>query len=56
MVGACNISKWVENYDWWLDQYKKYFPDDEDFQPSMLEVRNDDWTEENIQDYLKFLE
>ena len=51
MVGACNISKWVENYDWWLDQYKKYFPNDEDFQPSMLEVRNDDWTKENIQDY-----
>ena len=56
MIAACNIKHWIENYDWWLEQTEKYFPETTNFQPSMLEVRNDDWTDESIADYLKLLE
>jgi len=45
MIAAVNIENWIENYDWWREQFKKYFYEDPtDFLPMMLEVRNDDWT------------
>lgn len=57
MVAACNVKNWCQNYDWWREMYKKFeFDDCGQFQPMMLEVRNDDWTDEAIEDYTKFLE
>lgn len=55
MVSAKSIHKWIENYKWWESQLKKY-----NYYTvthlMLLEVRNDDWTEENINDYCKFLD
>ncbi len=57
MISASNVKYWKENYQWWLDMYKKFdlSSGTNDFQPMMLEVRNNDWTEENIKDYEDFL-
>lgn len=58
MTYAGNIKNAKKNYDWWLENIKKYFKDSNcDFQPMMLEVRNgNEWTEETINDYLDFLD
>lgn len=53
MVSAQNVKYWIENYEWW-EQYLKYY----DYDSSaimMLEVRDGNWTDENIKDYCKFL-
>ena len=54
MVAASSIEKWIENYNWWIEQFKKYKMDISTLM--MLEVRNDDWTKEKIDLYLEFLE
>lgn len=59
MVAPENVKYWIENYDWWLDMTKQLNEktgNKGDFQPMMLEVRNANWTEENIEDYKKFLD
>lgn len=59
MISPENVKSWVANYDWWLDMINKLnvaTDCDVDFQPFMLEVRNYNWTDENIKDYGKFLE
>lgn len=59
MVSSFNIEKWPENYDWFMIMYKRhdYFGAEHDFLsgPMMLEVRDDDWSNEKIESYLKFL-
>jgi len=53
MVSAFSVEKWIENYKWWEKQFNKW-----DMNISalmMLEVRNDDWTEEKITAYTSFL-
>ena len=57
MVSPENIETWIENYDWWLEMYKKHNLDDHprNFQPPILEVRNDGWTDEKIESYLYLL-
>lgn len=57
MVSAIDIDYAIQNYDWWLEKIKEYnIDEDYDFQPMLLEVRNNDWTEEKIQKYLDFLQ
>ena len=60
MVAAVNIKNWVKNYDWWKAKYAEYQFDIIDgpkcFLPMMLEVRNNDWDEESIDDLLKFID
>ena len=53
MIAPENIENWIQNYDWWMEMFRKYNFDDSDehFQPPMLEVRNDEWTDERIQHY-----
>lgn len=55
MVASSSIKNWIENHKWWYEQCQEY-----DINPwegvMMLEVRNDDWTDESIQDYCKFLD
>ena len=54
MVSAHGIEYWCENFDWWVKELK-----DHNFDPiqqiMFLEVRNDDWTEDKIIHYLKYL-
>ena len=53
MIAAASISKWIENFEWWKSMLHKYdLP--LDFL-MMLEVRNDDWSEENLQDLKAFM-
>lgn len=54
MVSAHGIEHWCENFDWWMDELtNRNF----DLLNSImyLEVRNDDWTEDKIIHYLKYL-
>ncbi|HAU87884.1 MAG TPA: hypothetical protein DCW90_21080 [Lachnospiraceae bacterium] len=52
MVAAHGIEKWIQNYDWWKsDEVPPHISD----RLMMLEVRNDDWTKEKIQQYIKFI-
>jgi len=59
MIAASDVDKWIENYDWWHEQIKKYadnYDGKEWFNRIMfLEVRNDEWGDEAIINYLKFL-
>lgn len=56
MISPENVESWCENYQWWLDMFEKHKITTPTFyQPSMLEVRNDGWTEEKIEAYLKFV-
>lgn len=54
MVSAASVDNWIENYDWWWEQYHKYEIEAPWYYFSMfLEVRNNDWTDEKIIQYLK---
>lgn len=57
MIAPENVKYWCENYDWWLEMFEKHNFSDvpKHFQPPMLEVRNPEWTDENLTDYMKFL-
>lgn len=54
MIAACSIEKQIENFDWWAEQCNKYNWNVLD-KVMMLEVRNNDWTEEKIVSYIKWL-
>ena len=49
MVSAENIDNYIKNYDWWVEQIPKF--SDYDTSVMMLEVRNDNWTEEKLDKY-----
>lgn len=55
MVNANGIHKWAENFKWWKDFTKDIQAGDVYSNAMFLEVRNDEWTDENIEEYLKFL-
>lgn len=53
MVSAASAEKWIENFEWWKAMHHKYdLPMD---YLMMLEVRNNDWNEENFAEYAKFV-
>lgn len=53
MVSSVSSDKWIENFEWWKKMLRKYdLPMD---YLMMLEVRNDDWTDQTIEDYRKFV-
>lgn len=54
MVSSKSCQYWPDNYDWFIDKFQEYGINRTD--PMMLEVRNDDWTEEDIQYYCAFLD
>lgn len=58
MTSALSMSTAIENYDWWLKKIEELNlnPDRVSFQPMMLEVRNSDWTEETIDQYMSLLD
>lgn len=55
MVSSTFSKHFIENHIWWFEQAKKY-----GFSPlegiMFLEVRDNDWTEESIEDYKKYIE
>lgn len=53
MVSAFNIDKWIENYKWWSEG--EDIPKALGNYLMMLEVRDNNWTDEAIEEYLKFL-
>lgn len=54
MVSAHGIEYWQENFKWWMESLEKY-----GFDPlksiMFLETRNDDWTEDKIINYMRYL-
>lgn len=55
MVAASTVKYWKENFQWWKQKCEEYNMNVY-HEVMMLEVRNDDWTEANIKDYVDFLE
>lgn len=53
MISSGNIHLWPQNYQWWKEMFKKY--DMMTHHIMMLEVRNNDWTDETIDLYTKFI-
>ena len=62
MISYEGIDFIKENYNWWLEQYNKYFEPinqkrlGKEYLPMFLEVRNEGWTKEDIVKYVEFLE
>ena len=54
MVSSKSCKYWIENFKWFKEQHLKYGIPISSMM--MLEVRNDDWTEEDINYYLNFLD
>lgn len=54
MVAAKSCKNWIENYKWWRDILAEYDMDVRQ-RVMLLEVRNDDWTDEYIDDYNAFM-
>lgn len=54
MIAAGTIEKQIENFNWWCKKCEEYHWDVLD-KVMMLEVRNDDWTDEKIKNYLIWL-
>lgn len=54
MLSAKTAKYWKENFIWWMKQLRKYDLNISDLM--LLEVRNNDWTEEDVADYEDFLE
>ena len=48
MVSSYNVKNWIENYKWWVSNNQNDL--------MMLEVRDETWTKESINDLLKFLD
>lgn len=60
MISADSLKYQKENYKIWLQIMHLTFPDEEEFKSKLgyvmqLMVRNDDWTEEHIKEYLDWL-
>ena len=54
MVSSHSIDKWKENFIWWKNICKEYNADPHKAL-MLLEVRDDNWSEQNIKDYCDFL-
>ena len=52
------IENWSQNYDWWIEFFEDILKDERnvtnsEFQPPILEVRDVEWTNAKIEEYLK---
>jgi hypothetical protein len=50
MVSATNISKWKSNHEWWINN----FPPEISYDIMSLEVRNEQWNNESIQELINY--
>lgn len=55
MISAYSIEKWIDNYKWFIKKCEQYGMDVLS-RVMTLEVRNDDWTPDKIEEYRKFIE
>lgn len=58
MIGAKGIEKWIENFDWYIDNIQKYYkiPKKEALKRLyLLEVRNPDWKSQELKEFENFL-
>lgn len=57
MISYEGIDKAKEQYEWWINTWKEIGKNEEfsEYSPMFLEVRNEGWTDENIKNYLDFL-
>lgn len=53
MVSAKSCKYWIENFDWYMEMIKKYYGSYLNLM--MLEVRDDDWEDEDIKYHHKLL-
>lgn len=54
MVSSSNVKNWIENYKWWMDILSKHdYEYGKDIM--MLEVRDQTWTNESIEQLLEFI-
>lgn len=51
MVSSSNVKNWIKNYEWW----RTNAPEQISKRLMMLEVRDETWTNESIQNLLQFL-
>ena len=56
MVASKSVGKWIENHKWFEKKMKEYDMNDDIHTLMMLEVRNNDWTDETIQQYNEFMD
>ena len=54
MVNAYSIEKWPEQFKWWVDHTLEYEMNLYAY-TMFLEVRNNEWTDDKIEHYLRFL-
>jgi len=54
MIYWNNIEKWIDNFLWFQEMFEKYDMPWHNFY--LLEVRNDGWTKERVNEYSKFIE
>lgn len=55
MIAAENIKYWIENFDWYINFLKEIYPEDYISALYLLDVRNDNWTEEHLADLRKLI-
>ncbi len=58
MIGAKGIERWVDNFDWYVENIQKYYkiPKKEALEKLyLLEVRNPDWSTKELKDFKVFL-
>ena len=53
MISSKNVNTAIKTFDWFKEKLKEY--DSWQKVPFILEVRNDDWTNESIENYKQFL-
>lgn len=60
MISVSNVKNSIKNYIWWRDMFQKWYGDKPEIQKSILPywlpARNDEWTDEAIQDYINLLD
>lgn len=54
MISAQNVKYWIENHKWYYEKLTEY-GSTENLDFMTLEVRNDDWTDEDIEKYAEYL-
>ena len=58
MIGAKGIERWVDNFDWYVENIQKYYkiPKKEALEKLyLLEVRNPDWSTKELKDFKVYL-
>lgn len=53
MIYSNKIEKWIDNFLWWQDKYEEYNINWKHIY--LLEVRNAEWTKQQVKDYAKFV-